>query len=48
MDVLADIGLPEAVPSLRRCAERFPAEPFLAFAIRVAGDRIGAQAPPRG
>jgi HEAT repeat protein len=48
VDVIADIGSPEALPSLRRCAERFPDEPFLAFAIKIAGDRIGAQAPPRG
>jgi HEAT repeat protein len=48
VDVIADIGSPEALPSLRRCAERFPDEPFLAFAIKVAADRIGVQAPPRG
>lgn len=48
IDVIADIGSPEALPSLRRCAERFPAEPFLVFAAKVAGERIGTQAPPGG
>jgi HEAT repeat protein len=48
IDVIADIGSPDALPSLQRCAERFPTEPFLTFAIKVAKERIGAQAPPRG
>jgi HEAT repeat protein len=47
VDVIADIGAPEALPHLQRCAERFPSQPFLGFAIRVARDRIGAQAPTR-
>ena len=48
VDVIAEIGTADALPHLRRCAERFADQPFLAFAIRVAGDRIGAQAPHRG
>jgi HEAT repeat protein len=48
VDVIADIGAPAALPSLRRCAERFTGQPFLDFAIKVACERIGAQAPPRG
>ena len=43
VDVLAEIGTPEALPALARCAERFGHEPFLAFAIRVAVERIRAQ-----
>jgi HEAT repeat protein len=47
VDVIADIGSPTALPALRRCAERL-ADPFLDFAIKVACDCIGAQAPSRG
>jgi HEAT repeat protein len=47
VDVLADIGAPEALPALHQCAGRL-ADPFLAFAIKIACDRIGEQAPPRG
>ena len=45
VEVLAEIGGPEALPALARCAERFADDPFLAFAIKVATDRIGAQPP---
>jgi HEAT repeat protein len=48
VDVIADIGSADALPHLRRCADRFPDQPFLAFAIRVACDRIGAQAQTGG
>jgi len=48
VDVIADVGSAEALEPLRRCALRFPGQPFLEFAIRVACDRIGAQAPSRG
>jgi HEAT repeat protein len=49
LDALAEVGGPEARPSLERCAERFAAEPFLRFAVRAALDRIGAPSPePRG
>jgi HEAT repeat protein len=48
IDVLADVGAPAALPALRRCAVRFAGQPFLDFAIRVACDRIGAQAGARG
>ena len=48
VDALAEIGGPEALPVLERCEERFRATPFLAFAIKIAADRIRAQsAPPR-
>lgn len=43
VDVLSEIGGPEALPALHSCAERFAAEPFLVFSIRVAIERIGAQ-----
>lgn len=44
VDVLAEIGTPEALPTLMRCASRFRGEPFLDFAIAVAVDRVRAQA----
>jgi HEAT repeat protein len=47
VDVLAEIGLPAALPSLERCAQRFPGHPFLGFAVKVASERIGAQTPKR-
>ena len=47
VDVLAEVGAPNALPALRRCAERL-ADPFLDFAIRIACERLGEQAPPRG
>jgi HEAT repeat protein len=43
VDALAEIGSPEALPVLARCAERFRATPFLAFSIKVAVDRIRSQ-----
>jgi hypothetical protein len=49
IDALAEVGGPEARPSLERCAERFAAEPFLRFAVTAALNRIGASSPgPRG
>lgn len=42
VDVLADIGAAEAEPALRAAAQRFPAEPFLQFAIAGALERIKA------
>ena len=47
IDALAEIGRPEALPALARCHERFRETPFLAFAIRIATDRIRAQSVPR-
>jgi len=41
IEVLAEIGGPEALPVLARCAERFAADPFVAFSVKVARDRIG-------
>jgi HEAT repeat protein len=43
VDVLAEVGTPEACPVLARCAARFPNHAFLAFAIKVATDRITSQ-----
>lgn len=40
IEVLAEIGRPEALPSLARCATRFDGDPFVAFSIKVATDRI--------
>ena len=44
VEVLAEIGRPEALPALTRCATRFDSDPFIAFSIKVAIDRIVA--PP--
>jgi HEAT repeat protein len=43
VDVLAEVGDAEALPVLAECATRFRDTPFLAFAIRVATERILAQ-----
>jgi HEAT repeat protein len=43
VEVLAEIGGPEAGAALDRCGERFGGEPFLVFAIRTARERIGAR-----
>jgi len=43
VEVLAEVGGPDAGVALTRCAERFAGEAFLQFAIKAAGERIGAQ-----
>lgn len=40
VEALAEIGGAEALPALKRCAERFQAMPFLAFSIKIAIDRL--------
>jgi HEAT repeat protein len=40
VEILAEAGTPEAVPTLRRLAKRFPTEPMLSFAVRIAVERI--------
>jgi HEAT repeat protein len=40
IDVLAEVGTPEALPVLEKCAVRFAATPFLPFAISMAIARI--------
>jgi HEAT repeat protein len=40
IDVLTEVGTPEALPTLEKCAGRFAATPFLPFAISVAMSRI--------
>jgi hypothetical protein len=47
VDVLAELGGPDALPALARCADRFAGEPFLGFAIKVASNRITAKAGDR-
>ena len=47
LDVLAEVGGPEALPTLDLCRDRFADVPFLSFAIRVAADRIGARPAER-
>jgi HEAT repeat protein len=48
VEVVAEVGGPELLPVLAECAARFPDDPFLAFAVQVASERIGSQAPNRG
>jgi HEAT repeat protein len=48
IEVLAEVGGPEVLARLTECAARFPDDPFLAFAIQVARERIGSQAPISG
>jgi HEAT repeat protein len=43
MEVLAETGGPGLLPLLVQCGARFPDDPFLAFAIRAAGERLGGQ-----
>jgi HEAT repeat protein len=40
IDVLTEVGTPEALSTLEKCAVRFAATPFLPFAISVAMSRI--------
>jgi HEAT repeat protein len=49
VDVLTEVGTPEALPALENCAARFAATPFLPFAIAVAIARIsGAEGKANG
>jgi len=48
IEVLAEAGGPELLPLLAECAARFPNDPFLAFAVKVASERIGSQVLTRG
>jgi HEAT repeat protein len=49
VEALGEIGDATAAPSLSRCAERFPDDPFLGFAIKVVADRLRRVSPaPRG
>lgn len=41
VDVLAEVGQPDMAASLRALLKRFPDQKFLAFAVRVALERIG-------
>ncbi|GLH76679.1 hypothetical protein SSBR45G_15870 [Bradyrhizobium sp. SSBR45G] len=43
IEVLAETGGPSSLPALARCGARFPDDPFLAFAVKAAADRIGAR-----
>lgn len=40
IDVLTEVGTPQALPALEKCAARFAGTPFLPFAISVAIARI--------
>jgi HEAT repeat protein len=43
VEVLAETGNAASLPILSRCAERFPDDPFLTFAVKAARDRIGSR-----
>jgi HEAT repeat protein len=45
VEALAEIGGPAAIPSLERCAERFGADPFIPFAVRIATERLCPRRP---
>jgi HEAT repeat protein len=47
VEVLAEVGTAHALPCLLRCEERFRDTPFLAFAVKIAKDRIAAQMADR-
>ena len=47
VDVLAEIGEADALPTLQACAVRFDDVTFLSFAIRLAMERITAERPVR-
>jgi HEAT repeat protein len=40
VDVLAEVGEASAIPALMRCADRFPSDPFLSFAIKQVIERL--------
>jgi HEAT repeat protein len=42
VDALAEVGTPDALPVLQKCAARFAGTPFLPFAISVAIARISS------
>jgi HEAT repeat protein len=46
VEVLAEVGGIEALPSLRNCASRFGNSAFLTFAIRVVIDRLSSDSAP--
>ena len=47
VEVLAEVGGPEALPVLARCADRFRDTSFLQFAIKITADRIRSASPER-
>ncbi len=48
VDVLAELGEPQALPVLERCAGRLAASAFLVFAVEIAVRRIRAASGPAG
>jgi HEAT repeat protein len=43
IEVLAEVGSPEALPALAACELKFQGAPFLGFAIKIATERIKSQ-----
>lgn len=48
VEVLADVGDSSALPVLQGCATRFASDPFVAFSIKVAMERLGGASPASG
>ena len=49
VEALGEIADASAEPPLLRCAERFPNDPFLGFAIKIVAERLhGLTLSPRG
>jgi HEAT repeat protein len=46
VEVLAEVGGPEALASLQNCALRFGGSPFLSFAIKSVVDRLASPISP--
>ena len=47
IEVLAELGGPEALPALDRCRARFAGNAFLEFSVKITADRIRSQAAQR-
>jgi len=46
IEALSEIGGADALPALARCGKRFRDDPFIAFAVKAASERLGAASGP--
>jgi HEAT repeat protein len=46
LDVLAEVGTSEALATLRECSQRFGNSAFIAFAVKIATDRVTSPSTP--
>ena len=46
LDILSETAGPEHLEALADCGQRFPADAFLAFSVKLAAERINARAGP--